>query len=233
MKNRLTALHQLCKENESPFSDSLSTTGKSTHKEPNYLFCRHVGLSMNPTLHNLDLLEIVPYGKRPVQVGDIVVFLPPERRHVVVHRAVHVTLEGIRTRGDNNTCEDPWQLAPSDITGKVIYAWHGRKRRRIAGGLSGWLQSLLNRFMRSLVPRTSFVMGPIYRFLASYGNMHHFVPELLKPRVISIRNGSCNSLRLLMGRQVVGRYDTIRGQWIIKKPFHLFLDKASLPKSLS
>lgn len=187
---------------------------------------------MIPTLHNLDLLEIAPYAGRSVQAGDIVVFLHPERKQFVVHRAVHVSSEGIRTRGDNNICEDPWQLAPSDIIGSVIYAWHAGKRKKTAGGLPGLLESGLNRFTRSLILGASPVMVPVYDFLASYGKMHHLVPKLLRPRVIRIRNAGCDSPRLLMGQRVVGRYDTISRQWIIKKPFHLFIDNTSLPRNL-
>ena len=70
-----------------------------------YLFA-HRGTSMNPTLSERDLLEIVPYGERPVRAGDVLFFLSPLGDKHVVHRAVCVTSKGIQTHGDNNRQRD-------------------------------------------------------------------------------------------------------------------------------
>ncbi|MCP3858125.1 MAG: hypothetical protein GY704_00590, partial [Phycisphaeraceae bacterium] len=82
--------------------------------------CAHTGSSMNPCLCELDLLEVVPYGNRPVKVGDVILFMPPGGDQPIVHRVVDVAPEGILTRGDNSLHKDPWRLTPGDITGRVL-----------------------------------------------------------------------------------------------------------------
>ncbi|MBN1978387.1 MAG: hypothetical protein JW918_13400, partial [Anaerolineae bacterium] len=118
------------------------------------LFFAHRGSSMNPTLHESDLLEIVPCGGdfpsprvgeggrggiRSARVGDVIALAPPEADHLVVHRVVRVTPEGVCTRGDNNAGEDGWRLGPERVIGRVVAAWRGRRRRRIFGGWAGRL----------------------------------------------------------------------------------------------
>ena len=74
-------------------------------------FAAYVGPSMNPTLREPEIMEIVPCGSRPLRVGDVVFFLPPGSDRPVVHRVVRVTPAGISTRGDNNSRED--RLSPA------------------------------------------------------------------------------------------------------------------------
>jgi signal peptidase I len=104
-------------------------------------FAAYVGPSMNPTLREPEMLEIVPNDNRPLRVGDVVFFLPPQNDQPVVHRIVRVTPAGMSTLGDNNTQEDTFLLQPKDIKGQVVAAWRGQKRRKIAGGLQGRLTS--------------------------------------------------------------------------------------------
>ncbi len=95
--------------------------------------CAYAGSSMSPTLCEGDLLEIVPRGERPVRTGDVILFLPPGGDQPVVHRVVRLTSQGIRTRGDSGTADDPWLLQPADILGQVVAAWRGERRRKIRG----------------------------------------------------------------------------------------------------
>ena len=89
---------------------------------------------MNPTIGERDLLEIAPYDKRTIRVGDVILFQPPEGGQPVVHRVVDILPKGIRTCGDNNTHIDPYLLQSTDIIGQVVAAWRGQKRRKIVGG---------------------------------------------------------------------------------------------------
>ena len=41
-------------------------------------FAAYVGPSMNPTLREPEIMEIMPYDNRPLRVGDVAFFLPPE-----------------------------------------------------------------------------------------------------------------------------------------------------------
>src|SRR5665647_1678306 len=102
-------------------------------------FAAYVGPSMNPTLREPEIIEIMPYDSRPLRVGDVAFFLSPEADQLVVHRVVRVTPAGISTIGDNNTQEDALLLQPKNIKGQVVAAWRGQKRRKITGGLRGRL----------------------------------------------------------------------------------------------
>ena len=96
-------------------------------------FAAYAGPSMNPTLREPEIMEIMPYAGRPLRVGDVAFFLSPEADQPVVHRIVRVTPAGISTRGDNNTRADTFLLQSKDIKGQVVAAWRGQKRRNIAG----------------------------------------------------------------------------------------------------
>ena len=78
----------------------------------------YTGPSMNPTLREPELMEVVPYGKRAVRCGDVILFRSPGGGQSVVHRVTRVTPDGIRTRGDNNRSEDAYSLQPAHIIGR-------------------------------------------------------------------------------------------------------------------
>lgn len=190
---------------------------------------------MWPTLREPDMLEIVPYGGRPVRVGDVVFFTPPEGDRSVVHRVVRVTPPGatpggIRTRGDNNSQDDAHLLQSTDITGRVVAAWRGQRRRKIAGGRAGWLASYLFRWRGVLDRRVSQLLHAPYRALARWGIVRRLLPACLRPRVVEFRVGGQSQLQLLLGKRVAGRYDARRRQWHIQRPFRLFVDESVLPE---
>ena len=112
-------------------------------------FAAYVGPSMNPTLREPEIMEIMPYDSRPLRVGDVAFFLPPEADQPVVHRIVRVTPAGISTLGDNNTQEDAFLLQPKSIKGQVVAAWRGQKaaedRGRVTGPVDKPLASLATR----------------------------------------------------------------------------------------
>jgi hypothetical protein len=193
------------------------------------LFCAHAGSSMNPTLNELDVLEIVPYGNEPVRVGDVILFPAPERNRCVVHRVVSATPAGISTRGDNSTGNDSWLLGPSDVSGRVVAAWHGLKRRGVAGGRLGWLLAYRLHISSVLRRDLSLFLRPLYRSLAHWGRLRSLLPRRFRPRAVVFQTRGRPRLRLLMGKHVVGRYDARRHQWHIKPPFRLFVQEAALP----
>jgi hypothetical protein len=188
-------------------------------------FYVHAGSSMNPILCGLDLLEIMPYGERAIQVGDVIVFRPPEEDQHIVHRVVSITSEGIRTRGDNSTNNDPWLLQPKNIIGRVVVAWRDQKRFWVSGGWAGWSVVHLIRWSHILVRRFLFpLLRPIYRSLLRLGIVHRLWPNRLSPRVVLFRTNGRNYPRLLLGNRVVGWYNVRQCQWHIKHPFRLFVN---------
>jgi hypothetical protein len=195
------------------------------------LFYAHAGASMSPTLQAGDLLEIVSYGRHPVRTGDVILCLPPRDDKAVVHRVLEVTPEGIHTRGDNSSQRDPWHLQREDVVGQVVGAWRSSKRRRIAGGPAGRLDSHLKRWGQTLDRGISFLLHPIYSALARWGIVRPLLPARLRPRVVLFQANGRNDLRLLLGRRMVGRYDQRLDQWQIQRPLRLFVDERVLHRA--
>lgn len=193
-------------------------------------FAAYVGPSMNPTLREPEMMEIVPYDSRPLRVGDVAFFLSPEVDQPVVHRIVRVTPAGLSTRGDNNTQEDVFLLQPKDIKGQVVAVWRGRKRREIAGGLHGRLTSRWLRWRGVLDRGVSRLLHPLYHALSRGGMIASLLPAPLRPRVVVFQTQGRDRFLLLWGQHIVGRYDGQKRQWQIQRPFRLFVDERMLQR---
>jgi SynChlorMet cassette protein ScmC len=193
-------------------------------------FAAYVGPSMNPTLREPEIMEIMPYAGRPVRVGDVVFFLPPEADQPVVHRVVRVTPTGLSTLGDNNTREDTFLLQPKNIKGRVVAAWRGQKRRKIAGRFRGRLASRWLRWLRVLDRGVSPLLHPLYQALSHWGLIARVLPAPFRPRVVVFHVQGRDQFQLLLGQRIIGRYDDHKHQWQIQRPFHLFVDGRALPR---
>jgi len=193
-------------------------------------FAVYVGSSMNPTLREPETMEIMPYDSKPLRVGDVAFFLPPETDQPVVHRIIRVTPEGIFTLGDNNTQEDTLLLQPKNIKGQVVAAWRGQKRRKIAGGFQGRMKSRWLRWRRFLDSGVSPLLRPLYRALSHLGLIARVLPAPFRPRVVVFHAQGRDQFQLLLGRRIIGRYDDQRNQWQIQRPFRLFVNGKLLPR---
>jgi signal peptidase I len=83
-------------------------------------YVRVAGASMDPTLHEGDLLTVREQGS--YGTGDVVVFPVPAgdpwEGTVVVHRIVGVDPDGrFVTQGDHNATADPWRVEPGTVRG--------------------------------------------------------------------------------------------------------------------
>jgi SynChlorMet cassette protein ScmC len=202
----------------------------NNEKVPGAIFyAAYVGPSMNPTLREPETLEIMPYGSRSLRVGDVAFFLPAKADQPVVHRIIRITPAGISTLGDNNTQEDAFLLQPKSIKGRVVAAWRGQKRRKIAGGLPGRLTSRWLGWRRILDRSVSPLLHPFYRALYHRGLIARALPAPFRPRVVVFHVQGREQFQLLLGQRIIGRYDERRHQWQIQRPFHLFVDGGALP----
>jgi hypothetical protein len=193
-------------------------------------FAAYAGLSMNPTLREPEMMEIVPYDGRPVRVGDVVFFLSREVARPVVHRIVRVAPAGISTIGDNNSREDVLLLQPEDIEGQVVAAWRGARRREIAGGLRGRLRGGWLRRRNVLDCAVSRLLHPVYHAVSRSGLIAGVLPAPLRPRVVVFPAQGCDRFRLLLGNHVIGRYDDQARRWQIRRPFRLLVDERALQR---
>ena len=79
--------------------------------------------SMIPTFHKGDILTLQGVNSEDLQVGDIIVFDPPNRDIAVVHRIVEINDDGtFQTKGDANSGQLPYEkrISASSIHGKVV-----------------------------------------------------------------------------------------------------------------
>ncbi len=210
--------------NFDPQVDQNKNSGKS-------FFAAYSGSSMAPTLREPEMLEVVPYGNRPVQVGDIIFFHSPETHRPIVHRIVRLTAAGIFTQGDHNPQEDAFFLQAGDIRGRVTAAWRGPKRRAIAGGWPGRLTRCWLPWRGRLDRGGSYLLHPFYQALVHWGFLTSFVPPGLRPRVVAFQIQGQSRSCLLLGRRIVGRYDDRRQKWHIHRPFRLMVDEKKFSKT--
>ncbi|MBN1939234.1 MAG: signal peptidase I [Candidatus Aminicenantes bacterium] len=191
----------------------------------------YIGPSMNPTLSEGDMLEIQPYKDRSVRPGDVVFFRRPGGEGFIVHRVVVRSPVWIVTRGDNNPQADPFLLRPSDIMGRVAAARRRNRRRRISGGFRGLVRGRLLMISIPVKRRGSRLLHPLYRALAFAGFFRRLLPPSVRPRCVesaSLRGGT--RLHLVFLGRVIGRYAAAKRSWVIRRPFKLFVDEASLPR---
>lgn len=190
----------------------------------------HAGISMEPTLHAMDVLEIMPYNDRPVLVGDVIFFRPPENDQFIVHRIIAVTSESIQTRGDNNCIADPFHLKSEHIVGQVVAAWQGQHRRRIWGGRRGRLVAELWRWLRPASRRGYALLRRYVKGEQAIRWLRTFARRLWDPRILVFQTSTGYSAKLLLGTRVIGHYSRSYQAWRIHQPFRLLIDRRTLPK---
>lgn len=84
------------------------------------------GDSMLPLIRRgIDRVTVVPL-KRPVRVGDVVLFESPPGRYVV-HRVFRLRLDSVQTLGDHCAWPDAW-MPQSSVLGLIVQAERGRWR---------------------------------------------------------------------------------------------------------
>jgi signal peptidase I len=181
------------------------------------------GSSMNPLFKNSDLLQIKPYTNKKIQVGDVIVYCPPDEDKTVIHRVVSIGLDGIRTRGDNNWHIDDYTLKKTDIKGRVDFIQRRKRKIRVYGGRVGNWVSALFRFTLLIKRILIFLISPMYRFVAKRNFLR------IKPKVLSYAKPTGTEFQILIGRMVIGRRHPVSKQWRIFPPFKLFIDESALP----
>lgn len=120
-----------------------------------FFFSLVVSQSMMPTLMESDMVLVESMTTGSVEVGDILVFTPPGQETQVVHRAVSVEGERIKTKGDNIGAVDDWVLTSKNIDGKVV---------SVNGN-----PVVVKNFGTYFMPRRIYILGsdPTYEFIRS------------------------------------------------------------------
>lgn len=207
-----------------PFPFGLDVWG-NIHFVNQPIFAAYNGPSMNPTLVEPAVMEVVPYvDPHAVRPGDVILFHSPEQSSALVHRVLRVTSCGIVTRGDNNSKDDAGYVQPAHIVGHVVAAQRGTQRRVIKGGKIGLTWHYVLRGWRVVNWLGSRSLSTPYHTLARAGIARKLLPARWRPRVVVFQE----TRLMMLGAHVIGRYDTQRGVWQIRRPFRLFVDQVEL-----
>jgi len=175
-------------------------------------FVGHEGASMAPFLSERDLLEIDADAAGSVGPGDVVAFVEPGSTTLVIHRVIELRQGGLLTIGDANARRDPWLVPRDAVVGRVAAVWRGSRRRRILGGRRGRLAAAAARLTRTARRALSPVLRPPYLVLLALTRRLGRT-RWLRPRVVVFRARGQEFPQLLLGRRVVGSWDSRDGCW--------------------
>jgi signal peptidase I len=206
--------------------NGLISSSISFQNQRRRLFFAHAKCSMNPTLWDRDLLEVVSYSRENgVQKGDVIVFPCPMDKTIIAHRAIAVSPTGISTKGDNNRKEDPWRLDIESILGKVVAASRNHKHRKIHGGKRGLLLAKWNHLNYRLRAKAKDYLIPIYWAISDREMPKKFGSRFINLKAVKFKRKDDNDIFLLLGEKVVGRYNARKDAWEIDCIYRLFIDK--------
>jgi signal peptidase I len=90
------------------------------------------GFSMSPFIQNGDVITLLPLSGKSLRVGDVVAFIRPGTRYLVVHRVIRRKGNKLLIKGDNFPYADGF-IPKSDILGYVSHV--ERNGKEISFGL--------------------------------------------------------------------------------------------------
>ena len=189
------------------------------------------GSSMKPFLKTSDILYLSCYKGDDMKCGDVIAFRPPDSSDIIIHRIISISDRGIRTRGDNNNHADYWNLNADHIIGRVVQTKRANCLRTVPGGLHGYSCALVVRFICSTGSMISYFLRPLYHRLVKLELFRRWLPARMRLQVLSFTRRDGMEFQLLMAGRVIGRLLPDRKQWTIQRPFRLFVDEASLPRT--
>ena len=191
-----------------------------------HLFAIYTGLSMYPTLSAPDVMEITSYpsNNKSVVIGDVIFFSVPGKHQTVVHRVVGIEPEGFRTRGDNNSKDDPQLVEQAQIYGQVVRAWRGTRCRPIMSGRMGFLFAVWVRRCQHLLLAITKVIRISYDKTGFRLLTQRLPVKQLKVQVVVYQSQGKNISQLHWRHYRIGFYDQHLQRWAIRKPFGWLVD---------
>ena len=206
-----------------------------TRESKNYSLVIYKGRSMNPTLMEPELMEVVSIGFNSIRIGDVILYHHPyDAQKNVVHRVVDIQVRALKTRGDNNTRNDPYVVTADHVIGMVVASWRKDVRRVVRGGWMGRASATLWLFRALAIKIASqLFLSRAYRLLSSWMSPMaiYLLPTTFQPRVIHYPEQSQWRYQIFIANRRIGRFDVTTGQWEIRRPYRLIVDVEKLPRS--
>jgi len=190
------------------------------------------GPSMNPLLKPGDGLIVNPDTSfKYLGRGDVICFKLPGKPMHVTHRIVAVAPEGLVTRGDNNTGNDPYFITPEQNPTLLTHIRRGNRTIRIHGGEKGMRVHRKNQ-IRCLVRLR--IVSPLKlslrRILASLADSCiRLQPDFMSKQVSmhQFRGNGRTTWMLFCGQRRIGHLK-VDGTWHIRIPWRFFIDPQKL-----
>ena len=210
--------------------DALQTSAESDLRVVSRM--AYFGHSMNPTLIEPEIIDVIKISPKEIRKGDVIVFYRPDDTITnVVHRVVDMSREGFRTRGDNSLCADPYWVTGDQIIGQVVASWRGNRRQAIHGGIRGRFISLSLLCKVYILTSGGRLWTSGYRLLSCVSSplAQLMLPVRLQPRLIQYPDHARWRFQLFIGNKFIGRYDATTREWEIRRPYRLLVDVGKLP----
>jgi signal peptidase I len=163
MVNSLTEISycKLVRDKHMSRSALLELARSVLDQNANFRF-RAGGGSMSPFIRNNDLITLAPLANQPIRTGDVVAFIHPNSKQLIIHRVVGTRKGQFRLKGDNTMTGDG--LIPAClILGKVVDIQGHPYRNRIGLGPGRSLIAFLSRNNLLILP--VFLLKRAYHFL--------------------------------------------------------------------
>lgn len=184
------------------------------------------GHSMYPTLAGPGYVDVRPYGNEKPRRGDVIHFRSPATGTMVIHRVMEVRPEGLVTRGDANSNNDPDYVSYSDVEGKVVAVRDTRGRRPVRGGRAGMKDYAFVRLFR----RTRMIAGRMVQWFSFIrlltDGLRCILPERMDWKIVFFGHPLRGHLKIMAKGVCVGCYE--RDVWRIAYPWRLHVDMAKL-----
>ncbi len=125
------------------------------------------GGSMSPFIRNNDLITLAPVDSKAFRRGDIVAFVHPHMKQLVVHRIVGACKNRFRLKGDNTSTEDGL-ISKNIIIGRVVDVQSHPLRKHFTLGAGRVLIAFLSR--KNLLVFTVYLFRSVYHLLTLHNN---------------------------------------------------------------
>lgn len=117
------------------------------------------GWSMNPFIHDGDVIYVSPFQKKMPSVGEVVAYSQPTSEKLVVHRLVRRLGDKWLILGDNSVDAIGEQVPDSNLIGRVTRIERNSKKVWLGLGPERYLIALFSRTGRLMVVLTWIKQG--------------------------------------------------------------------------